>query len=45
MEENKINNPEVEYKSPLHHYPLTYRWETVQQMLKELRKEDLWQKN
>lgn len=41
----KINNPEFEYKSPLHHYPLTYRWETVQQMLKELRKEDLWQKN
>ena len=41
----KINNPEFEYKSPIHHYHLTYRWETVQLMLKELRKEDLWQKN
>ena len=41
----KINNPEFEYKSPIHHYYLTYRWGTVQQMLKELRKEDLWQKN
>lgn len=41
----KIGNPDFEYKSPIHHYYLTYRWETVRLMLNELRKEDLWQKN
>jgi len=41
----KINNPDYEYKMPIHHYYLTYRWETVRLMLQELRKEDLWQKS
>lgn len=41
----KINNPDFEYKMPIHHYYLSYRWETVRLMLQELRKEDLWQKS
>lgn len=41
----KIGNPDFEYKGPIHHYYLSYRWETVRLMLQELRKEDLWQRN
>ncbi len=41
----KINNPDYEYKMPIHYYHLSYRWDTVRLMLQELRKEDLWQKS
>ena len=41
----KIGNLDFEYKSPIHHYYLSYRWGTVQLMLRELRKEDLWQRS
>lgn len=37
----KIGNPSYEYdpKNPIHHYKLTFRWETVKTFADELRKE------